>query len=138
MFELVSIGARLEYEADQLYFFKLSSCMDPGSHIKSLLQFQLGSDNSAVRNIPYCLSTLTSECLLPSPHVAKWTSRITSLLHAKESGPRWAGLCLAHKTSLLSQAIMIDCAQPWVVVALPALSVRKCNLLSFPKLIACP
>ena len=99
--------------------------MDPGNHIKSLLQFQLGSDNSSVLNLPYCLSTLTSECLVPSAHVAKWTSRISSLMHAKEPGARWAGLCLAYKTSMLSQGIMIDCAQSWVVIALPALSVRQ-------------
>ena len=110
--------------------------MDPGRHIKSLLQFQLGSDKSSVLNLPYCLSTLTSECLVPSAHIAKWTSRITSLMHAKEPGARWAGLCLAYKTSLLSQTIMIDCAQSWVTIALPSLSVREYIFPSYPELIA--
>jgi hypothetical protein len=107
--------------------------MHPGRHIKFLLQFQLGSDNSSAINLPYCLSTLTSECLAPSTHVAKWTSRISSLMHAKEPGARWAGLCLAYKTSLLSQDIMIDCAQSWVVIALPMLSVRKYTLPFMPQ-----
>ena len=108
--------------------------MELGSHLKSLLQFQLASDASSVANLPYCLSTLTAECLLPSAHLAKWTSRINSLMHSKESGARWAGLCLAHKTSLLSQTIMIDCAQSWLVVALPTLSVREYILFSLSNL----
>ncbi|KAF9534746.1 rRNA processing/ribosome biogenesis-domain-containing protein [Crepidotus variabilis] len=93
--------------------------METGSHIKSLLQFQLASDNSAARFLPYCLSTLNSECLLPSSHRTKWTTRINSLLHSKEPSARWAGLCLAHKSSMLSQSLMIECAQSWLSVIIP-------------------
>jgi len=99
--------------------------MEPGSQIKSLLQFHLASDPSSVKNLPFCLSTLTPECLRPSAHLAKWTNRIHSLIHSKDSGARWAGLSLAYKTSLLRRTIMIECSQSWVVVALPALSVRE-------------
>jgi len=112
-----------------------SNFMEIGNHLKSLLQFQLVSDTSSVTNLPYCLSTLTAECLLPSAHLAKWTSRINSLMYSKESGARWAGLCLAQKTSILSQTIMTDCAQSWLVVALPALSVREYILFSLSNLI---
>lgn len=100
-----------------------SSSMDPASHLKYLLQTQLATDSSAVRYLPYCLSTLTVECLLPSAHLAKWTTRILALFHSKDAGARWAGLCLAHKSSILSQKIMIDCAQSWITVVLPMLSV---------------
>ena len=120
---LASESSTPDHQLHFLVIFFPQTGMDPGSHIKSLLQFQLGSDNSTVRNLPYCLSTLTSECFVPSAHVAKWTSRVNSLMHAKDPSARWAGLCLAFKTSLLSQAIMIDCAQSWVVIALSALSV---------------
>ena len=112
--------------------------MEFGSHLKSLLQFQLASDTSSVTNLPYCLSTLTAECLLPSAHLAKWTTRISSLMYSREPGARWAGLCLAHRTSLLSQAIMIDCAQSWLVVALPALSVREYIPFHYWISFACP
>ncbi|KJA29888.1 hypothetical protein HYPSUDRAFT_31915 [Hypholoma sublateritium FD-334 SS-4] len=96
--------------------------MEPSNHLQSLLQIQLASDASAVRHLPYCLSTLTKECLKPSAQSTKWTNRISSLLHSKESGARWAGLCLAYKSSLLSQKLMIDAAQSWISVALPLLS----------------
>ncbi|KAF8969481.1 rRNA processing/ribosome biogenesis-domain-containing protein [Flammula alnicola] len=96
--------------------------MEPGSHLKALLQTQLASDASAVRHLPYCISTLTAECLQPSSHLTKWTTRIHALLHSKESGGRWAGLCLAYKSSLLSQSLMIDSAQSWIGVCLPLFS----------------
>ncbi|KAF8204795.1 rRNA processing/ribosome biogenesis-domain-containing protein [Pholiota molesta] len=87
------------------------SNMDSSTHLKQLLQ------TSAI-----CLSTLTKEHLQPSSHLTKWTTRIHSLLHSKEPGGRWAGLCLAYKSSLLSQSLMIDSAQSWVGVVLPLLS----------------
>ena len=99
--------------------------MDPSNHLQSLLQIQLASDASAVRHLPYCLSTLNKECLKPSAQSTKWTNRINSLLHSKESGARWAGLCLAYKSSCLSQKLMIDAAQSWISFALPLLSVRS-------------
>ncbi|KAF8165502.1 rRNA processing/ribosome biogenesis-domain-containing protein [Crassisporium funariophilum] len=96
--------------------------MEAGSHLKALLQTQLASDISAVRYLPYTITSLTSECFLPSPHLTKWITRINALLHSKDSGARWAGLCLAYKTSLLSQSMMIESAQSWLAVALPLLS----------------
>ncbi|KAF8913747.1 rRNA processing/ribosome biogenesis-domain-containing protein [Gymnopilus junonius] len=96
--------------------------MEPGSNLKSLLQTQLASDASATRYLPYCLSMLTADSLQPSPHSTKWTTRINALLHSKESGARWAGLCLAYKSSLLSQGLMIDAAQSWITTALPIFS----------------
>jgi hypothetical protein len=104
--------------------------MDSSTHLKQLLQVQLASDASAVRHLPFCLSTLTKEHLQPSSHLTKWTTRIHSLLHSKEPGGRWAGLCLAYKSSLLSQSLMIDSAQSWVGVVLPLLSVRQLHFFT--------
>jgi hypothetical protein len=104
--------------------------MEAGQHLQNLLQTQLASDASAVRHLPFSLTSLTGESFKPSPHLAKWTTRIYALLHSKDSGARWAGLCLAYKTSLLSQNLMIETAQSYLGVALPLLSVRVMIQLS--------
>ena len=104
--------------------------MEAGQHLKTLLQIQLASDASAVRHLPFFLTSLTQESIKPSPHLAKWTTRIHALLHSKDSGARWAGLCLAYKTSVLSQNLMIETAQSYLGVALPLLSVRVTIQLS--------
>ncbi|KAF7332113.1 RIX1 domain-containing protein [Mycena kentingensis (nom. inval.)] len=93
--------------------------------LKTLLHHHLASDASAVQHVPYTLASLTPAALLPSPHSSKWSARITSLLHAKTSDARWAGLCLAQKSALLSQPVMIESAQSWIAVALPLLAVRS-------------
>ncbi|KAJ7498714.1 rRNA processing/ribosome biogenesis-domain-containing protein [Mycena latifolia] len=93
--------------------------------LKALLQLQLGSDSYAVLHLPYILSSLTTDSLLPSPHSSKWTARINSLLHSKAADARWAGLCIAHKTSVLSRSTMIECAQSWIGIALPVLSKKE-------------
>ncbi|KAH0587795.1 hypothetical protein J132_06140 [Termitomyces sp. J132] len=90
--------------------------------LKTLLQFQLATDASSVLHLPYVLSSLTQDSLSSSSHLTKWTNRINSLLHSKDAGARWAGLCIAHKTSILSRSTMIECAQSWLVIALPLLS----------------
>jgi hypothetical protein len=92
--------------------------------LKTLLQLQLGSDAAAVLHLPYTLSSLKTDSLLPSSHTQKWISRINSLLHAKDAGPRWAGLCLANRTSILAKDIMVECAQTWVTSALQFLMVK--------------
>jgi hypothetical protein len=97
--------------------------MEPIHPLKALLQLQLASDPHAVLYLPYVLTSLTPEYFLSSPHLPKWTMRISSLLHSKDSGSRWAGLCLAHKTSMFSETTMIECAHGWLGVALPMLSV---------------
>jgi rRNA processing/ribosome biogenesis len=97
--------------------------MDPGHQLKALLQVQLASDASAVINLAYSLQALDETCFIANSHLAKWTSRIGSLLHSKDAGGRWAGLCLAHRSSLLSRNFMIDSAASWLPVALPILSV---------------
>ena len=104
--------------------------MEAGQHIKTLLEIQLASDASAVRHLPFYLSSLTQESFKPSPHVAKWTTRIHALLHSKDPGARWAGLCLAYKTSVLSQSLMIETAQSYLGVSFPLLSVRVTIQLS--------
>jgi hypothetical protein len=104
--------------------------MEAGQHLKTLLQIQLASDASAVRHLPFSLTSLAQESFNPSPHLAKWTARIHALLHSKDSGARWAGLCLAYKTSLLSQNLMMETAQSYLGVALPLLSVRVTIQLS--------
>ncbi|KAG6833947.1 hypothetical protein H0H87_007958 [Tephrocybe sp. NHM501043] len=62
--------------------------MEPSHPLKALLQFQLATDAYSVLHLPYVLSTLTQEALLPSSHLPKWTTRINSLLHSKDAGAR--------------------------------------------------
>ncbi|KAJ7129455.1 rRNA processing/ribosome biogenesis-domain-containing protein [Mycena epipterygia] len=99
--------------------------MDAGHPLKTLLQLQLGSDSYAVLHLPHILASLTAESLAPSPHSSKWTARINSLLHSKTADARWAGLCIAHRTSVLSRSTMIECAQSWIGMALPVLSKKE-------------
>lgn len=116
---------------DFFLFLNLSvDDMEAGQHLKTLLQIQLASDASAVKHLPFSLTSLTQESFKPSPHLAKWTTRIHALLHSKDSGARWAGFCLAYKTSVLSQNLMIETAQSYLGVALPLLSVRVTIQLS--------
>ncbi|KAF9012654.1 rRNA processing/ribosome biogenesis-domain-containing protein [Cyathus striatus] len=96
--------------------------MEDGHLLKLLLQIQLASDISAAQNLPFVLNSLATQSFFPSPHLAKWTTRVNSLLHSKEACARWAGLCIAHKTSVCSRSIMIEFGQSWLGVALPLLS----------------
>ncbi|EAU84647.2 hypothetical protein CC1G_00166 [Coprinopsis cinerea okayama7 len=96
--------------------------MEPDQQLKSLLQVQLASDSSSVIHLPYVLQVLDKSCFIPNSHLTKWTARIGSLLHSKDAGGRWAGLCIAHKSSLLSKEFMIDAASSWMPVVLPMLS----------------
>ncbi|KIY49408.1 hypothetical protein FISHEDRAFT_65399 [Fistulina hepatica ATCC 64428] len=88
--------------------------MEPGQTLKTLLQLQLASDASVVVHLPFVLSCLSAFDFAPSSHLTKWAIRLTSLIHSKDPGARWAGLCIAHQTSLLSKSTMIDCAQNWI------------------------
>ncbi|KAE9410119.1 hypothetical protein BT96DRAFT_953314 [Gymnopus androsaceus JB14] len=90
--------------------------------LKALLSFHLTSDASTVIHLPYVLDTLTPQHFTPSPHLTKWNSRLNSLLHSKDAGARWAGLCLAHRTSVYSKSVMVECAQSWLGTAIPMLS----------------
>jgi hypothetical protein len=91
--------------------------------LKSLLQLQLASDAYAAIHLPYILQSLTADAFVPSPHLSKWTARLNSLLSSKDAGGRWAGLLIALRTSALSKPIMIECAQGWISISLPVLSV---------------
>ncbi|KAJ3907656.1 rRNA processing/ribosome biogenesis-domain-containing protein [Lentinula edodes] len=106
--------------------------MDSTHPLKALLNFHLASDASAVVHLPFITGIITAKHFLPSPHLAKWTSRINSLLHSKDAGARWAGLCLAHRTSICSKLVMIESAQSWLGVAIPLLSKKE----PLPNLIA--
>jgi rRNA processing/ribosome biogenesis len=103
--------------------------MESPHPLRSLLQLQLASDYSAVINLPYVLASVTAEDFFPSSHLSKWTTRINSLLYSKEAGGRWAGLCLAHKTAVLSKDTMMEFSQTWLSVALPILSVCTPHLI---------
>lgn len=92
--------------------------------LKGLLQVQLASDASAVLHLPYVLETLSAEHLQQSPHTQKWCTRVNSLLHSRDLGARWSGLCLALQTSVHSKSLMMEYAASWIGVALPLLSVR--------------
>lgn len=113
-----------------LDLFTTSASMESSHPLKALLQLQLASDSSSVLHLPHVLSVLTPEYFLPSPHLIQWTARINSLLHSKDPGSRWAGLCIAQKTSIFSKSTMIENAQSWLGVALPMLSV--CVFTSTP------
>lgn len=112
-------------QTDSEFFLVALNSMDAGHPLKTLLQLQLGSDSYAVLHLPHILTSLTAESLAPSPHSSKWTARINSLLHSKTADARWAGLCIAQRTSVLSKSTMIECAQGWIGMALPVLSVRE-------------
>ncbi|KAJ7490368.1 rRNA processing/ribosome biogenesis-domain-containing protein [Mycena galericulata] len=99
--------------------------MEASHPLRALLQLQLGSDSYAVLHLPYILASLTPESLVPSPHTSKWMARINSLLHSKAIDARWAGLCIAHKSSVLSKSMMIESAQSWIGIALPILSKKE-------------
>lgn len=98
--------------------------------LEAILQLQVGSDQAAVSNLPYISSTLTSTHFQPSPHLQKWIARVNSLIHAKLAGARWAGLCLALITSVLSKGVMIEASQNWIACSIPLLSVSLFCLLS--------
>ncbi|KAJ3813902.1 rRNA processing/ribosome biogenesis-domain-containing protein [Lentinula aff. lateritia] len=106
--------------------------MDSTHPLKALLNFHLASDASTVVHLPFITGIVTAKHFLPSPHLAKWTSRINSLLHSKDAGARWAGLCLAHRTSICSKLVMIESAQGWLGVAIPLLFKKE----PLPNLIA--
>lgn len=118
----MSSGCAHRSHSKNLKFFEFKLDMDPLHPLKALLQLQLASDSYAVLHLPHILATLTPAAFLPSPHTQKWIARISSLLYSKDPGARWAGLCIAHKTSTHSKPIMIECAQAWLAVALPILS----------------
>ncbi|KDQ64330.1 hypothetical protein JAAARDRAFT_27954, partial [Jaapia argillacea MUCL 33604] len=90
--------------------------------LKALLQLQLASDGSAVLHLPFVLESLTSSSFSPNPHLQKWTARVNSLIHSQDPGGRWAGLSLAHRTSVLSKPLMLESAQSWIGAALPMLA----------------
>ncbi|KIK44256.1 hypothetical protein CY34DRAFT_802866 [Suillus luteus UH-Slu-Lm8-n1] len=90
--------------------------------LKSLLQLQLASDTSSILHLSFVLSTLSEDFLLPSPHLQKWTSRVTSLIRSKDVGARWAGICIAYRTSTLSKSTMTEFAQSWAGLALSILT----------------
>ncbi|KAA1466753.1 hypothetical protein DENSPDRAFT_812014 [Dentipellis sp. KUC8613] len=90
--------------------------------LRTFLQLQLATDAYAVLHLPYVLSVLSAQSLGPSEHLQKWTTRLSSLLYSKDPAARWAGLCLALQTSVLSKALMMENAQGWTAIALPLLS----------------
>ena len=100
------------------------SAADSVHSLKTFLQLQLASDNTAVLNLPYLIQFLSPQHLQPSPHLQKWVTRINSLIHSKDPGARWAGLSVAYQTSILSRELMLENARSWVSAALPLFSVR--------------
>ena len=100
------------------------SASDSVHTLKTFLQLQLASDNTAVLNLPYLIQFLSPQHLQHSPHLQKWVTRINSLIHSKDPGARWAGLSIACQTSILSRELMLENARSWVSAALPLFSVR--------------
>ncbi|KAG8218676.1 hypothetical protein J3R82DRAFT_4343 [Butyriboletus roseoflavus] len=95
--------------------------MDVPNQLQTLLQF-LVTDASSIAHLPYILDHLSSSCLAPSPHLQKWVTRVTSLMHSKDPAARWAAICIAYRMSFLSKSLLIDNAQSWVGIVFPILS----------------
>jgi len=122
--------------------------------VENLLQLQLSSDALAVLYLPSILSTLSpihfssdaKDSFLTktgagagnannaaSSRVApmtpallnKWCTRVTSLMQSKDTGARWAGICLARRTGELRRDVLAEYAQRWINLTLPCLSVRS-------------
>lgn len=85
----------------------------------------ISSDNAAAIKLPSILSALSSHDIANSSNLNRWTSRISSLIHSKEYGARWAGLVLALETARMSQNILLGVGQEWTSAVLPLLSVRS-------------
>ncbi|KAI6047488.1 rRNA processing/ribosome biogenesis-domain-containing protein [Pisolithus marmoratus] len=96
--------------------------MDVPHPLQSILQSFLVSDASAVLFAPQILDRLSSSCLAPSSHLQKWCTRVTSLMHSKDPGARWAGICFAYRTSALSEHLRVEHARSWIGIVLPLLS----------------
>ncbi|KAI0832574.1 rRNA processing/ribosome biogenesis-domain-containing protein [Trametes gibbosa] len=95
--------------------------MTSSHRLKDLLQLQLASDAHAVLHLPFVIESLAKEDFQPSVHTQKWIPRVNSLIHSKDPGARWSGLCLAFQTAVFSRSIMLECAQSWVAAAMPLL-----------------
>jgi len=91
--------------------------------LKTWLQLHLATDASTVINLPFVLNGLAEEDFLSQGHVQKWTIRISSLMHSKDPGARWAGLSIALRTATLSRDVMNECAHGWITTSLPMLFV---------------
>ncbi|KAH9899725.1 rRNA processing/ribosome biogenesis-domain-containing protein, partial [Cubamyces lactineus] len=89
--------------------------------LRDLLQLQLASDAYTVLHLPFVLESLSKEDFQPSAHTQKWIARVNSLIHSKDPGARWSGLCLAFQTAVFSRNIMLECAQSWVAAAMSLL-----------------
>ena len=103
-------------------FEKIVLSMDAPHQLQTLLQF-LVTDASGISHLPYILDHLSSSCLAPSPHLQKWVTRVTSLMHSKDPATRWAAICIAYRMSFLSKSLLVDNAQSWVGIVFPSLSV---------------
>lgn len=93
--------------------------------LKTWLQLHLITDASALINLPFVLNSITEEDFLSHDLVQKWTTRISSLMHSKDPGARWAGMSIALRTAILSRDAMNECAHAWITVTLPMLFVGR-------------
>ncbi|KAJ8515231.1 hypothetical protein ONZ45_g7310 [Pleurotus djamor] len=91
--------------------------MEAGQSLSTFLQIQLSADEHAAANLPFILSTLSSETFRPSPHLVKWSNRVNSLMRSNVSSAQWAGLCLAIRTAQYSKQLLIESAQAWLPIA---------------------
>lgn len=96
--------------------------------LHTFLTFHLANDSTAAHHIPSVLSSLSSQTIEGSQNLSKWTNRVNALIHARDSGARWSGLCLALETSRHSRSFLLGSAQSWIAVVLPMLSVSKLRL----------
>ncbi|KAF9268145.1 hypothetical protein L218DRAFT_892918 [Marasmius fiardii PR-910] len=94
--------------------------------LKTFLNVQLATDTSSILHLPYILQVLIPDHFVAaSSHLSKWTLRVNSLLHSKDPGAKWSGLCLAHATALNCRQLMIENAHSWLQVAIPVLSRKE-------------
>ncbi|KLO19861.1 hypothetical protein SCHPADRAFT_934991 [Schizopora paradoxa] len=96
--------------------------MDSNDILHTFLQTYLSDDALSVTFLPAILSGLSSCDVENSTHLSKWVNRVNSLIHSKDAGIRWAGLCLALKTSQLARSVLLSSGQAWVAAVIPLLS----------------
>lgn len=101
---------------------EIISAMDT-SLLKTLLQVHLATDASAVFHLPYILRVLDESCFSTTTHLSKWIARLNALLHSKDQGGKWAGLCLTWKTVNISPELAAENGQNWLAASIPLLSV---------------
>ncbi|KAH7105435.1 rRNA processing/ribosome biogenesis-domain-containing protein [Auriculariales sp. MPI-PUGE-AT-0066] len=93
--------------------------------LEHTLQVYLPNDNAALTHLPAVLASLSASNFARSQHLRKFVTRVTSLIHSKESHARWTGMCIAQHCFSLDRDSVVEHAHVWVSYALPLLSRKE-------------